>query len=409
MTWQNLVDKEWISAWIQEDDGSFGGWTNVIQILNQWGALESERNTVLWTNIAGLLTSGRHYRLAVSTLGDKSSQGVNFFNCQLMLASEGSRDQYVPYSFLPYQQYLDDVTPYAGQSITGDGGTLRHIEWVLKRQGTPTGNLKCYLYAHTGTYGTSSLPTGAALATATERPASDVVDGSYTRYRFDFPTPYTLVNGTKYVIALEYDDGDSSNYIACGVLPAGYHDGNSIYWYDGGWVTDPDYEVIFYLYTSVAYLNKLEVQKLLLNRAVNSGTGLQNGDSLHDPVELDGYDEVAYHEATVEDAGSNYDGDAKLQEDVDDTPSDITGSTITDCIQRERSSAVTLPSSADDIDVNITSFGTASYFTASRLISLLTRTAAAAAGWSGKIWGVTAIGKIMGVSVSDIDKVKGVE
>jgi hypothetical protein len=59
--------------------------------------------------------------------------------------------------------------------------------------------------------------------------------------------------------------------------------------------------------------------------------------------------------------------------------------------------------------VNITSFGTASYFTASRLISLLTRTAAAAAGWSGKIWGVTAIGKIMGVSVSDIDKVKGVE
>ena len=56
--------------------------------------------------------------------------------------------------------------PGTGQSFTGNGGTLDSCVFELGKSGSPTGNAVAKIYNHTGTYGTSSKPTGAALATS---------------------------------------------------------------------------------------------------------------------------------------------------------------------------------------------------------------------------------------------------
>ena len=114
----------------------------------------------------------------------------------------------------------------------------------------------------------------------------------------------------------------------------------------------------FWVITDISGTTKFEEQHLLVNKGVNSGTGLQGFDSLFDPAEWTGFTVAYYHELNVYDSGANYDADAKLQEDPEGTPADITGSTVTDIIQRERSSAMTMPGSASDVDTNITSFAT---------------------------------------------------
>lgn len=107
----------------------------------------------------------------------------------------------------------DDVVEALSQSFTGDGSFLEQASiWGFKNN-SYTGNIVAKIYAHSGTFGTSSEPTGAALAT------SDVLDGStipitYEWIDFTFSTPFQLVNTTKYVLVIEADLDDSSNYIS---------------------------------------------------------------------------------------------------------------------------------------------------------------------------------------------------
>ncbi|MEB3215388.1 MAG: hypothetical protein VKN72_03875, partial [Nostocales cyanobacterium 94392] len=98
-------------------------------------------------------------------------------------------------------------------------------------------------------------------------------------------------------------------------------------------------------------ITKLEPQYLLANTAVGAGTGLQDYDTYFDPAEWDSVTNTYYHEANNVASGTS---DAKLQTDPNGTPADITGSTITDIIERERSSSLTMPGTAQTIDVNQT-------------------------------------------------------
>src|SRR5688572_28958602 len=52
------------------------------------------------------------------------------------------------------------------QSFTGNGGTLGSVRLQLNKTGSPTGTAVVKVYAHSGTFGTDSVPTGAALATS---------------------------------------------------------------------------------------------------------------------------------------------------------------------------------------------------------------------------------------------------
>jgi hypothetical protein len=135
-----------------------------------------------------------------------------------------------------------------GQSITGDGNELTSVVFKVRRVGSPTGNATVNLYAHSGTFGTSSVPTGASLA-ASETLDVSTLSTSYRDIKFKMSSFYTLVAATKYVVTIEYSGGDSSNRIevAFDVSPAG-HGGNKCS-STGSWSPDANDDMYFYART----------------------------------------------------------------------------------------------------------------------------------------------------------------
>jgi len=148
--------------------------------------------------------------------------------------------------------YLYDEYIKAGQSFTGDGGVLDSAIFYLLIAGSPTGYAYAKIYAHTGTFGTSSLPTGNALAVSDGVDVSGISNVAYelTTFNFKGANKITLTNGTKYVVTLEYENGDASNYLMYGqdgTSPT--HAGNKCY-YDGSWHSLSSYDLCFYVYAS---------------------------------------------------------------------------------------------------------------------------------------------------------------
>ena len=126
---------------------------------------------------------------------------------------------------------------YAQAFDSGAGGTLDLCKFYLSKTGTPTGNATAKIYAHTGTFGTDSKPTGTALAT------SDVLDvstltGSLVEKTFNFSgaNRIALTASTKYCVTIEYSGGDASNYVNVGFDEnSPTHGGNMALLISGTW------------------------------------------------------------------------------------------------------------------------------------------------------------------------------
>jgi len=93
---------------------------------------------------------------------------------------------------------------------------IQTVDFYLDKVGTPTAGsvIKAKIYAVTGSVGTSGLPTGDALATSIDVNVS-VLTGSFAFVQFTFEEPYVATAGN-YAIAIEYNAGDSSNYVRVG-------------------------------------------------------------------------------------------------------------------------------------------------------------------------------------------------
>lgn len=139
-----------------------------------------------------------------------------------------------------------------GQSFASNGGVLNSCSFLLKKINSPTGNCYAKIFAHTGTYGTSSKPTGSALATSDAFDTSILTgDGQLISFNFSGANKITLENGTYYVVVIEYDGGSETNQVGVGqdeTSPA--HSGNSSIfinpdWYEGG------YDLCFYVYGDI--------------------------------------------------------------------------------------------------------------------------------------------------------------
>lgn len=112
---------------------------------------------------------------------------------------------------------LYSALPGTGQSFTGAGTPLVSAKFFLKKTGTPTGYAVAKVYAHSGTFGTSSIPTGAALATSTLLDVSTLTTSyALTELKFNDSNSITLSNGTNYVITIEYSGGNVSNTLDVG-------------------------------------------------------------------------------------------------------------------------------------------------------------------------------------------------
>jgi len=67
------------------------------------------------------------------------------------------------------------------------------VAWDLRKQGSPTGTIYAKLYAVSGTVGSTAVPTGSALATASLDVAT--LGGAFAMVEFTFPAYYEAAAG----------------------------------------------------------------------------------------------------------------------------------------------------------------------------------------------------------------------
>jgi hypothetical protein len=142
-----------------------------------------------------------------------------------------------------------------GQSFTmvSANHKITSAKFYLVRMGTLTGFvLNAVLYAHSGVFGTSSVPTGAALATSDNYDAQSIGSGSYSLITFVFSgaNQYTMLANTYYVIQLQATSGawDPTHYINIGMDNSSpTHPGNGSSYKSPGWFTTPR-DICFYVY-----------------------------------------------------------------------------------------------------------------------------------------------------------------
>lgn len=168
-------------------------------------------------------------------------------------------DEYVVDSYSEANQdTTHDLTPatnvYRGMSFANTAASkISSCKLYLKKTLSPPGNMTVQLYAHTGSFGTSSQPANSSSPLATSDPiaASTLTTSlALTTFTFSGTAKVALVAGTKYCLVLAYTTGDNSNYVTVGEdgsSPAA--GGNRCFSANGTtWSSDNLNDLIFYVY-----------------------------------------------------------------------------------------------------------------------------------------------------------------
>lgn len=150
--------------------------------------------------------------------------------------------------------YAANQAAKVAQSFTGNGSILGKATFYLKKAGSPTGNATAKIYAHSGTFGSTSVPTGAALATSDNFDVSTLTGSSQLiDFTFSGANKIALSNGTRYCVAIEHATGDASNRVQLAVDDSSPTHGGNIAFDDAGtWVALADTDMCFYVYTAPA-------------------------------------------------------------------------------------------------------------------------------------------------------------
>jgi len=142
-----------------------------------------------------------------------------------------------------------------GQCFTpSSSGTLESVKLLLYKYGTPTGNAVVKLYAMTGTYGTSGVPTGTALATSDNFDVSTATD-SWVEYEITFSgaNKYSISASTQYAMQIEWNGGNETDYIEVGTdTTSPTHGGNSYAFDNGYYYPYSDEDNCFSVYANVS-------------------------------------------------------------------------------------------------------------------------------------------------------------
>ena len=138
-----------------------------------------------------------------------------------------------------------------GQSFTGTGKVLSKVTFYISKANAPTDFAYAKIYAHSGTFGTSSVPTGSPLAISNAIKSSSIGTSlALVDFTFTGSDKITLANGTKYVVVIESTGGDLTNYIRLSFDSSSpIHAGNLCYYEVGtGWVAWNGGDLIFYVW-----------------------------------------------------------------------------------------------------------------------------------------------------------------
>ncbi len=174
--------------------------------------------------------------------------------------------------------YSSAANIQCGQSFSNPNSiTLDSCKFYLNKEGSPPGNIVAKLYAHTGTFGSTGVPTGSALATSDAVSASSLgTSSSLITFSFSGANRITLDASTNYVILLEYSSGNASNLVNVRICTGTHTDaGNRVYSSNGTSWTYNEYDCAFYIYgeiTSTAY-TKSFTDTLTMSENFSKSTG----------------------------------------------------------------------------------------------------------------------------------------
>jgi hypothetical protein len=142
-----------------------------------------------------------------------------------------------------------------GQAFTGTAVRITSARFFLAKSGLPTGNAVAKLYAISGAFGSTAIPTGAALATSDNFNVTMVgTFPTFTLFEITFTgaNQFQMVAGTNYAITLEYNGGDASNQLLVGVdASSSTHSGNNVRLDGSTWSPHVE-DTIFYVLGTLA-------------------------------------------------------------------------------------------------------------------------------------------------------------
>jgi hypothetical protein len=124
---------------------------------------------------------------------------------------------------------------YPSQSLVAMGSSsLQYAYFMLRKFGNPTQDISVILSADAG----GSV--GASLASTSPLSAVNLNGDAFEWVRFTFPTPYPLVNGTKYWLIVDQNGVSVVNYFAIRIDENMGYAGNQGLYYNGStWISFP--------------------------------------------------------------------------------------------------------------------------------------------------------------------------
>lgn len=154
--------------------------------------------------------------------------------------------------------WSSNYSAYSQSFQTPNDGLTRKLSsiklYLRNKYAGQTGTIRVDVYAHTGSFGSSSVPTGAVLA------SSDALDiSAFSTSVYEFKTlafsganRIMLAANTAYVFVVKGISISGGAYVQVAKVTATgvYHPGNECY-YGGSWSPESANDLIFYLYTTV--------------------------------------------------------------------------------------------------------------------------------------------------------------
>jgi len=277
---------EWIGTVgvaLEEDNGSFGGWTFKTQIV---AAGKTSTTSERVRSAAFTPTDGRHYRIVASTT--QSTASYDIYNAKIVISQDTITEVVSSFSktFVDSGSGVSGTHANKGQSFQpNSSGTLSTAAYKFQNTGSAVGTIFMEIYAASGALG-SNTPTGSALATSDNVDLSTLSTGSYATTTFSFTgsNKISLSSAEIYVLTLTINiTGGSGVFIATESTGNSASLGNSSGWNGSNWTAntdDYDYSVI-----TASSPTLLEPQYLLLNKLIGSGTGLQSYNTLFDTTD----------------------------------------------------------------------------------------------------------------------------
>jgi hypothetical protein len=146
---------------------------------------------------------------------------------------------------------LNGTTTAVGQSFVGNDEQAIECTVDVSVVGSPIGTVQAHIYSHSGSFGTSSVP-NTLLASSNAVDVTGLTGSpSYETVTFDFrDSNLVFVNGTNYVLVIEYASGTATDYISVATdSSAPTAPGNSST-YAGSWTAVGGTDVIFSVSTT---------------------------------------------------------------------------------------------------------------------------------------------------------------